>query len=134
MPIVINLRVDPRFDSMRPDYRLQELIRRVGDEIKPITKKAKVGQTHSGNSFRILVVAPREEKSSAEETAAQETLSNSLPGSRRRRRTVVVSADPEDRSGRNRLQAEGFTVQSHGETIALLEQGQEFTLQSTGRA
>ena len=36
-------------------------------------------------------------------------------------------------SGRYGLQAEGFTIQGHGEAVAILDQGQKFALQPVGR-
>jgi len=55
-------------------------------------------------------------------------LTDPLSRSRRRWRTITVWPNRQDGPGRYRLQAEGFTLQSDGEAVAVLDKGQEFSV------
>jgi len=76
----------------------------------------------NGKDLRTLPLIDR--KAAVEETASAGAFTNPLTGSRRRRRSVAVRANRQNGSRRNRLQAEGFTAQSHREAFALLDQGE----------
>jgi ATP-dependent DNA ligase len=60
-------------------------------------------------------------KANVEKADPTQTRANVLSGSRRKRWSVAVRRGRQNGSGRNRLQAQGFALQSHGEALSVLD-------------